>query len=636
MITRIELSLKQDFKNPRAAGILSGARDLGISTVTQVRVFQVYYLLGNLPEKEKERIAKSLLADLVTQNFSIDQPRQNSNGQACWSVEVTFNRGVTDMVAETALKGIRDLGIAAVQETKTSERFEFYGRLTEAEKELIKQRLLINKVVQHAMQPDEKLFFAMSDPVFELIHVPILNSNEQQLLLLSGERDLFLNLAEMQAIQSHFRSLKREPTDIELEMIAQTWSEHCSHKTLTGLVEFEGQIIENPLKKTIFQATHELNPDWCVSVFKDNAGIIKFDDQYNVCFKVETHNHPSAMEPYGGANTGIGGVIRDPMGTGLGAKPIINTDVFCFGPVDMRLEDLPKGVLHPKRVMQGVVSGVRDYGNRMGIPTSNGAVYFDERYLGNPLVYCGNVGLLPKDKCEKSVVPGDAIIVIGGRTGRDGIHGATASSGELHTESEETWSGAVQIGNPIVEKKLVDTLLQARDKGLYRAITDCGAGGLSSAIGELAKTTGAVVDLEKAPLKYHGLSYMEIWISEAQERMVIFTPPQLVPEMLALFAAEDVEATVIGYTTNDGKIRLNTTAKRSVSWQWPFCMTACRPWCARRSGPIPLWWKKNRRLIRIVLRCCTGFWPHPMCAVKSGLSVNMITRCRAAVHSSHW
>jgi phosphoribosylformylglycinamidine synthase II len=556
VITRIELSLKQDFKNPRAAGILSGARDLGISTVTQVRVFQVYYLLGNLPEKEKERIAKSLLADLVTQNFSIDQPRQNSNGQACWSVEVTFNRGVTDMVAETALKGIRDLGIAAVQETKTSERFEFYGRLTEAEKELIKQRLLINKVVQHAMQPDEKLFFAMSDPVFELIHVPILNSNEQQLLQLSGERDLFLNLAEMQAIQSHFRSLKREPTDIELEMIAQTWSEHCSHKTLTGLVEFEGQIIENPLKKTIFQATRELNPDWCVSVFKDNAGIIKFDDQYNVCFKVETHNHPSAMEPYGGANTGIGGVIRDPMGTGLGAKPIINTDVFCFGPVDMRLEDLPKGVLHPKRVMQGVVSGVRDYGNRMGIPTSNGAVYFDERYLGNPLVYCGNVGLLPKDKCEKSVVPGDAIIVIGGRTGRDGIHGATASSGELHTESEETWSGAVQIGNPIVEKKLVDTLLQARDKGLYRAITDCGAGGLSSAIGELAKTTGAVVDLEKAPLKYHGLSYMEIWISEAQERMVIFTPPQLVPETLALFAAEDVEATVIGYTTNDGKIRL--------------------------------------------------------------------------------
>ncbi len=556
MITRIELALKPGFKDPEAVGILSGARDLGISAITQVKVFHVYYLLGNLQEKEKERIARFLLADLITQNYTIDQPVQKSNGQACWSVEVTFNRGVTDMVAETALKGVRDLGIAAVQETKTSQRFEFYGSLTGPEKELIQQRLLINKVVQHAMQPDEKLFFTMTDPVFQLVYVPILHCNEQQLMAISGERDLFLNLAEMQAIQNHFRSLQREPTDIELEMIAQTWSEHCSHKTLTGLVEFEGRIIENPLKKTIFQVTRELNPDWCVSVFKDNAGIIKFDDDYNVCFKVETHNHPSAMEPYGGANTGIGGVIRDPMGTGLGAKPIINTDVFCFGPIDMPLADLPKGVLHPKRVMQGVVSGVRDYGNRMGIPTSNGAVFFDERYLGNPLVYCGNVGLLPKDKCEKSVVPGDAIIVIGGRTGRDGIHGATASSGELHTESEETWSGAVQIGNPIVEKKLVDTLMQARDKGLYRAITDCGAGGLSSAIGELAKTTGAEVDLEKAPLKYHGLSYMEIWISEAQERMVIFTPPVKVRETLALFAAEDVEATVIGYTTDDKKIRL--------------------------------------------------------------------------------
>ncbi|RPH97101.1 MAG: phosphoribosylformylglycinamidine synthase, partial [Calditrichaeota bacterium] len=254
--------------------------------------------------------------------------------------------------------------------------------------------------------------------------------------------------------------------------------------------------------------------------------------------------------------TGIGGVIRDPLGTGLGAKPIINTDIFCFGPTDIAHKDLPRGILHPKRVMQGVVAGVRDYGNRMGIPTSNGAIYFDERYLGNPLVFCGNVGIMPNSMIEKTVVSGDYIVVVGGRTGRDGIHGATASSGELHAESEATWSGAVQIGNPIVEKKLVDTLMQARDLGLYRAITDCGAGGLSSAIGELAKTTGAEVDLEKPPLKYHGLTYMEIWISEAQERMVIFVPPQKLDQALKLFADEDVEATVIGKTTDDGKIRL--------------------------------------------------------------------------------
>ena len=395
----------------------------------------------------------------------------------------------------------------------------------------------------------------MDDP-FELITVPLLNANDTELERISVDRDLFLNLEEMKTIQNYFKELDREPTDIELEMLAQTWSEHCSHKTLTGLIEFDGQVIDNLLKQTIFRVTSELDKPWCVSVFKDNAGVIDFDDDYNICFKVETHNHPSAMEPYGGANTGIGGVIRDPMGTGLGAKPIINTDVFCFGPVDMAHKDVPKGVLHPKRVMQGVVAGVRDYGNRMGIPTSNGSLFFDERYIGNPLVYCGNVGIMPKDMCEKTVVTGDYVVVVGGRTGRDGIHGATASSGELHSESEGTWSGAVQIGNPIVEKKLVDTLLQARDRGLYRAITDCGAGGLSSAVGELAETTGARVDLEKIPLKYHGLSYMEIWISEAQERMVIFVPPEKIDDALVLFASEDVEATVIGQTTDDKKMRL--------------------------------------------------------------------------------
>ncbi|NLP09124.1 phosphoribosylformylglycinamidine synthase subunit PurL [bacterium] len=555
-MTRIELGLSADFQDSEAKGILSGARDLGVAGVDRVKVYQVYYFFGDLQEEEKTRIAESLLTDLVTQQYRIDQPFQPQKDHPCWSVEVTFNRGVTDLVAETALKGIRDLGILSVQEAKTAKRFEFFGALSAGDRELIGQKLLINKVVQHIMQPGERLFFTMQDPVFQLIVIPLRDADEEKLMRLSRERDLFLNAAEMRAIQEHFRSLQRDPTDIELEMIAQTWSEHCSHKTLTGLVEFEGQVIRNPLKQTIFRVTRELDLPWCVSVFKDNAGVIHFDDDYNICFKVETHNHPSAMEPYGGANTGIGGVIRDPLGTGLGAKPIINTDVFCFGPVDLAMKDLPKGVLHPKRVMQGVVAGVRDYGNRMGIPTSNGAIFFDDRYLGNPLVYCGNVGLLPRNLCEKTVAPGDAIIVVGGRTGRDGIHGATASSGELHTESEGTWSGAVQIGNPIVEKKLVDTLMQARDRGYYRAITDCGAGGLSSAIGELAKTTGAEVYLEKVPLKYHGLSYMEIWISEAQERMVIFVPPEHVADTLALFASEDVEATVIGRTTDDRKIRL--------------------------------------------------------------------------------
>ncbi len=554
MITRIERTVKPQFYDPEAQGVLTGAADLGITGIESVYFFSVTYLEGELSREEKIAVAEKLLTDLVTQDYAVDQPIQRA--PHAWSVEITYNRGVTDMVAETTLKGIVDLGIAGVRAAKTARRYEIVGQLTEVQKETIVHKLLMNKVNEHVIQPGESIFMPAVEDRFELVHVPILNASEEELLRISRERDLFLNDAEMLAIQQHFRRLNREPTDVELEMLAQTWSEHCSHKTLTGLVEFEGKVIDNPLKQTIFKVTRELNKPWCLSVFKDNAGVIEFDDEYAVCFKVETHNHPSAMEPYGGANTGIGGVIRDPLGTGLGAKPIINTDVFCFGPVTMKHEDLPKGVLHPKRVMQGVVAGVRDYGNRMGIPTSNGAVFFDERYLGNPLVFCGNVGLIPKDKIEKTVVPGDFIVVVGGRTGRDGIHGATASSGELHPESGETWSGAVQIGNPIVEKKLVDTLMQARDRGLYRAITDCGAGGLSSAVGELAKSCGAEVELDKVPLKYHGLTYMEIWISEAQERMVIFVPPEKLEEALALFASEDVEATVIGRTAGDGRIRL--------------------------------------------------------------------------------
>src|SRR4029450_2790725 len=286
----------------------------------------------------------------------------------------------------------------------------------------------------------------------------------------------------------------------------------------------------NLLKETIFGATQEIRKrlgqdDWCVSVFEDNAGVVRFDEKFNVCFKVETHNHPSAIEPYGGANTGLGGVIRDPMGTGLGAKPICNTDVFCFAPPDTAPESLPPGVLHPLQVMKGVVAGVRDYGNRMGIPTVNGAVCFDDRYLGNQLVFCGTGGLLRIDRCHKERKAGDLIVVVGGRTGRDGIHGATFSSVELTSESEKVSGGAVQIGNAIAEKKVLDVVLAARDQGLYHAITDCGAGGFSSAIGEMGAELGAVVHLEKAPLKYDGLTYTEIWISESQERMILAVPP---------------------------------------------------------------------------------------------------------------
>jgi phosphoribosylformylglycinamidine synthase len=291
-------------------------------------------------------------------------------------------------------------------------------------------------------------------------------------------------------------------------------------------------------------------------VFKDNAGVVQFDEDFHACFKVETHNHPSALEPYGGANTGIGGVIRDPMGTGLGAKPICNTDVFCFAPPDTPAQSLPPGVLHPRRVIKGVVAGVRDYGNRMGIPTVNGAVYFDPRYLGNPLVYCGNAGLIPVGMEDKAVQPDDLIVAIGGRTGRDGIHGATFSSAELTSESETLSGGAVQIGNAITEKMVLDVLLQARDRGLYHAVTDCGAGGFSSAVGEMGEKIGAEVWLEKAPLKYEGLSYTEIWISEAQERMVLAVPQDSWEELRDLCESEGVEAAVLGRFASTGRLQL--------------------------------------------------------------------------------
>lgn len=388
----------------------------------------------------------------------------------------------------------------------------------------------------------------------------IINADDDELLRISREGTLSLNLKEMQTIQSHFRTLKRNPTDVELETIAQTWSEHCVHKTFKCIIEYseegkETERIEGLFPTYIQRATEEIDKHWCVSVFSDNAGIIEFDDKYNLVFKVETHNHPSAIEPYGGAGTGIGGVIRDSLGTGLGAKPILNTDVFCFGLPDMPYEQLPKGTLHPKRVFNGVVSGVRDYGNRMGIPTANGAILFDARYTANPLVFCGNVGVIPRNRCEKSVEPGDLVVAIGGRTGRDGIHGATFSSAELDDTSENLGS-VVQIGNPIIEKKIVDALLQARDRNLYRSITDCGAGGFSSAVGEMGEGTGAEVHLERIPLKYDGLAPWEIWLSEAQERMVIALPPENLEELMEICESEMVEATVLGSFTDSHRLEV--------------------------------------------------------------------------------
>ncbi|HUP82074.1 MAG TPA: phosphoribosylformylglycinamidine synthase subunit PurS, partial [Pirellula sp.] len=479
--------------------------------------------------------------------------------------------GVMDPVAQSTLKMLRDLQYD-VDEVRTFRKYWISSSngASQFDKSIIQricQKVLANDSIEHVVVGPLALDqLAVGYPYkFQLTVVPIRDLDGESLLLLSKTGQLYLSIAEMNTVQEHFREQGRDPTDIELETIAQTWSEHCSHKTLGGKIEYRDENgtrhFKSMLKETIFAATvqirESLGPDdWCVSVFKDNAGVVRFDDEDHIVFKVETHNHPSAIEPYGGANTGLGGVIRDPLGTGLGAKSICSTDVFCFASPNFNPNDLPPAVLHPRRVMKGVVSGVRDYGNRMGIPTVNGAVYFDDRYLGNPLVYCGNVGIIPVGKVEKQAMPGDLIVAIGGRTGRDGIHGATFSSVELTEESENISGGSVQIGNAITEKMVMDVLLQARDQGLYTAVTDCGAGGFSSAVGEMGESIGAEVWLDQAPLKYEGLSYTEIWISEAQERMVMAVPPNKIDRFKKICNDEDVEIAVLGQFTPTGLLRL--------------------------------------------------------------------------------
>ncbi len=531
------------------------ADDLGLAGPWRVGAHRGFLVEGSVALDDLRRAAAAALVDPVAERFEVrraDQPIAAGSGVA---VHVLPKPGVTDPEALSARSVLRDLGLD-VGEARTVRTYLVDGP-ADGLAALIR-RVLANDAVEEAIVgpiPHDRL--AQGRPYeFRRIEVPIRGATDDELVRLSREGQLALSIAEMAAVRDHFIAEGREPTDCELETIAQTWSEHCSHKTLRGRIEFEGELIDNLLKQTIFKATQDLGLDWLVSVFEDNAGVVRFDENWDVCFKVETHNHPSAIDPYGGANTGIGGVIRDPLGTGLGAKPIANTDVFCVAAPDTPADALPAGVLHPRRVLRGVVAGVRDYGNRMGIPTVNGAVATHPGYLANPLVFCGTVGVLPRGMTAKSVATGDRIVAIGGRTGRDGIHGATFSSLELTGASDELSGGSVQIGNAIVEKMVLDVVIRARDLGLFRSITDCGAGGFSSAVGEMGAESGAVVDLDRAPLKYEGLSYTEIWISEAQERMVLAVPPEYLDDLMALCRSEAVEATNLGRFADDGRLVL--------------------------------------------------------------------------------
>ena len=392
--------------------------------------------------------------------------------------------------------------------------------------------------------------------------IPVRDLAPEQLVDLSKRMKLSLSQADMQVVQQIFNEEGRDPTDVELEVIAQTWSEHCKHRIfnarITHTLDGKEEVVDSLFKTYIRTTTEQImaqKPDFVLSAFVDNAGFVKLDDDKAVCLKVETHNHPSAIEPYAGANTGLGGVIRDILGAGKGAKPVASLDVFCFGPPNTKQENLKaKDVIHPVGVMRGVVRGVRDYGNRMGIPTVNGAIQFDDTFIYNPLVFCGTAGVIPIKDIAKEVKPGHLLIAAGGRTGKDGLKGATFSSASLTTDSHEEDQTAVQIGNPIEEKKVADFVLAAREAGLIEFITDCGAGGFSSAAGEMLSETGGEVWLDRAPLKEPGLESWQVFISESQERMVLAVEEASLPALQKLADTYQTELCVLAKA--DGSQRL--------------------------------------------------------------------------------
>ena len=580
-VHRVEVHPTPHAGDPRAHTLIENAKSVGVE-LEGAHWCRVYLIEAPLTDDQLDQIITKLLTNPVVEyaHVGASEPRGAL-------VEIHPLPGVMDPPAQSVSDAIFALiGVRAA--VSTGDRYDILG-ISDAQAQTLANRLLANPVVAgvHAVPFHPEQLPHGHAHEFVLTTIPIRELDDDQLEKLSREGHLFLDLNEMQAIQNHYQTLDREPTDIELETLAQTWSEHCVHKTLKSTIHYTGDptadikpdsrpgvtlhddgsyTIDNLLKSTVAAATFELideGLDWTLSVFVDNAGIIKFDDDHAVCIKVETHNHPSALAPYGGAATGIGGCIRDIIGTGLAAKPIASTDVFCVAHPEM--ENIPAGCLPPKQILSEVVGGVRDYGNRMGIPTINGAVSFDSRYVGNPLVYCGCIGIMPIDLISGDAAPGDRIIALGGKTGRDGIHGATFSSAELTDTHADEFSHAVQIGNAIEEKRTLDAILRARDYQsengggpLYRSITDCGAGGFSSAIGEMGEKIGAFVNLEQAPLKYAGLSYTEIWISEAQERMVLAVPEKNLPALQKICDEEHVELADLGYFgTDNAELILN-------------------------------------------------------------------------------
>lgn len=584
MLQSIEVRLKPHLDDCVGRNVAAKIRAALNLAVESCRIAKAYAAEGLEPADLQAAVDLAALHDPVLQEASLTPFPSDAD----WILEVGFRPGVTDNEGKTA----RDTLALVLGKTRdfavyTSTQYHLHTSLALAEVESVARDLLANELIERfAVKSGEEWrqrpgFAPQAARVAgkasdEVAAIPLASMSDEELLEYSRRNTWALSLEEMHAIRAHYsapetmaerrrHALPADPTDAEMEVLAQTWSEHCKHKIFAASIAYENaetgrrETIDSLYKTCIQGSTAKLrarmgDKDFCRSVFKDNAGVVAFTDSHDVCIKVETHNSPSALDPYGGALTGIVGVNRDPMGTGLGAELVCNTDVFCFAS-PFHEGELPPRLLHPRRVMEGVREGVEHGGNKSGVPTINGSVVFDERFLGKPLVYCGTVGILPRmihgrPGHSKKARVGDVVVMAGGRIGKDGIHGATFSSEELHEGSPAT---AVQIGDPITQRKMYDCIIKARNLGLYTAITDNGAGGLSSSVGEMAEDTGGCrIDLAKAPLKYDGLRPWEILLSEAQERMTLAVPKEHLPTFLALAREMDVEATPLGEFTDSG------------------------------------------------------------------------------------
>ena len=586
---RLEITLRPDLLDAEGEGVRRKARDYFGLTLDSVRTVQVVTMDVDLNAEQLERLRCEVFTNPVTQVSSyapLDLPFD-------WCVWVGCRPGVRDNPGATAAEAMEDLlgvGLGPGEGIFTSRRYCIGGKaLTEADVHQVAAELLANDIIQQwrifsARDWDARTGIGYILPKVMLDHTPTVTpipvESDAALQAVSDQRNLALNPADIPTIRSYFLDDRvraeraavglSDPTDIELEYLSQARSDHCNHNTFGGLFRYreagggETEIIDSLFKTCIERPTLALQKekDWVVSVLWDNAGVGRFDADHHYVITGETHNSPSNMEAYGGAITGIVGVYRDPLGTGLGAKLLMGSYGFCVGPRDYGGPLRPR--LHPRRLLDGVIEGVRDGGNKSGIPTPFGQVLFHHGYLGKCLVFVTALGLMPamtagEPSEQKKTSPGELVIMCGGRVGKDGIHGVTASS---ETYSENTPAGHVQIGDPYTQKKMHDFLLEARDRGLIRFVTDNGGGGLSSSVGESARFSGGcLVELDKIPLKYDGLDQWEIWISESQERMTVAVAPGDLDDFMTLSARHAVESTVIGRYTDSGKLHITWKGK---------------------------------------------------------------------------